>query len=231
MSTRNAPLRARRVRRGFNLVELLISLSITAALLTATLMALDASFMAYQTTTELASTHTVSRLAMHRMLALIRTGQEFGPFPANPLDSTVESDEIQFLTAAGDVMILRWIETDAVLQDNSLYIVLGGEEYLLLEGVVAQYDPPTSTNPADRIAPFTLEFAGIGIKHSCVTEIIQCEVGVRHFLFELRPMRDQFDQALRQNKAIVPKTEHVFQKCIFLTHFHRQIFSTPSGIS
>ena len=52
------------VRRGFNLVELLIALGITAALLTATLVALNASFRAYQATTEVSSTHTIARLTM-----------------------------------------------------------------------------------------------------------------------------------------------------------------------
>ena len=82
----------RRVRRGFNLVEMLIALAITAALMSATLVALDASFMAYQSTTELASTHTIARLTLMRLLTLIRTGQEFGPPPADPTESTVFSD-------------------------------------------------------------------------------------------------------------------------------------------
>jgi len=63
-----------RRRRGFNLIEMLIALAITAALLSATMVALDASFMAYQTTTEVASTHTISRLVMLRLMTLIRTG-------------------------------------------------------------------------------------------------------------------------------------------------------------
>ena len=71
-------------RRGFNLVELLIALAISAALLTATMVALNASFTAYQMTTEVASTHTIGRLTIERMQALIRTGTDFGPFPVNP---------------------------------------------------------------------------------------------------------------------------------------------------
>ena len=61
------------LRRGFNLVELLIALSISATLLTATMVALDASFKAYQKTVHMSATHTIARLTMHRMLALIRT--------------------------------------------------------------------------------------------------------------------------------------------------------------
>jgi len=38
-------------------------------------------------TSESASTHVVSRIVMARVMALIRTGKEFGPFPADVLDS------------------------------------------------------------------------------------------------------------------------------------------------
>ena len=144
----------RTARRGFNLVEMLIALVITAALLTATMVALDASFMAYQATTEEASTHTISRLIMNRMLTLIRTGREFGPFPVNPQDSLVQDDFIQFLTPNGEVLELRWVELE-----EALYVIRdpGGldEWHLLLEGVVRQDDP---NNPGDYIRPFTLEY-------------------------------------------------------------------------
>ena len=106
-------------RRGFNLVEMLIALAITGALLGATMVALQASFMAYQTTTEVASTHTISRLIMNRMLTLIRTGQEFGPFPVDPQDSIVISNEIQFFAPNGDLITLRWEDAS-----DTLFVVL-----------------------------------------------------------------------------------------------------------
>jgi prepilin-type N-terminal cleavage/methylation domain-containing protein len=151
------------LRRGFNLVELLIALAIVAALLTATMVALNASFMAYQATTEVASTHTIGRLTMHRMLSLIRTGDDFGPFPTNPLQTTVRSDFIEFMTPTEDVLTLIWKETadepNGYPVGNALYVVTteGGVDtaYVLLEGVVAQYDDDT---PPNRIKPFTLEF-------------------------------------------------------------------------
>ncbi len=128
--------KAKRFRRGFNLVEMLIALAITGALLSATMIALDASFMAYQTTTEVASTHTISRLIMNRMLTLIRTGQEFGPFPVDPQQTFVYSNEIQFFAPNGDLITLRW---NSALE--TLFVVLtdgGGETtYPLLEGVTA----------------------------------------------------------------------------------------------
>ena len=126
-------------RRGFNLIELLIALAITAALLSATMMALRASFMAYQSTTEVASTHTISRLVMHRMLALLRTGQDFGPLPPTPLplDSIVDSNFIQFFTDNGQLISLNWVAAD-----ETLYVVLTDENdvetsYPLLEGVTS----------------------------------------------------------------------------------------------
>ena len=144
---------SRRIRRAFNLVELLVALAISAALLTATMVALDASFMAYQSTTELASTHTISRMVLYRMLTMIRSGDEFGPFPLSPTQQIIESDFIQFMTPDGQIIELNWTEAD-----EALYIILdpgtaSEAQHLLLEGVVAQYD-----GVGDRIKPFTLEY-------------------------------------------------------------------------
>ena len=146
----------RTTRRGFNLIEMLIALAITATLLSAVMVALHASFMAYQSTTELASTHTIARLVMHRMLALIRTGQEFGPFPINPQDSIITSNEIEFLTPAGNLVRLEWFaDSDATHpQENALYAVINnGDPYILLEGVVQQPD-----GAGGQTLPFTLEY-------------------------------------------------------------------------
>jgi len=155
-------LRPRRAtRRGFNLVELLVALGISATLLTATMVALDASFRAYQMTTEVASTHTVARLTMHRMLALIRTGDDFGPFPVDPTIEVVESNFIEFVTPNGDGMSLEYVDTATAdrPQGDALYVVLFDnmgvetDAYVLLEGVQPQLD--AGGNP---VAPFTLEY-------------------------------------------------------------------------
>lgn len=78
----------RRSRRGFSMVEMLVAMTISAMLLTAMLTALDAAWRSYKMTTESASTHIVSRIVVHRVLAMIRTGSEFGPYPADFLDPT-----------------------------------------------------------------------------------------------------------------------------------------------
>jgi hypothetical protein len=88
-----------RSRRAFSIAEMLIALTITATLMTAVMTAVDASFKAYKVTSESASTHVVARIVMQRLTAMIRTGQEFGPYPVNPITTPVlESDRIQFIS-------------------------------------------------------------------------------------------------------------------------------------
>ncbi len=91
------PLRA--FRKGFSMVEMLIALTVSALLLSACLVALDSSFKSYEMTTESASTHVVSRLVMHRVMAMIRQGQEFGPYPLGVTSPTkIDSTYIEFVS-------------------------------------------------------------------------------------------------------------------------------------
>lgn len=73
-------------RRGVSLIEALIALAICALLLTATMVATDASYKAYANATEQASTQATTRMVVYRLLTAIRTGQEHGPLQA---DNTV----------------------------------------------------------------------------------------------------------------------------------------------
>lgn len=94
---------ARTRPRGFSVIELLIALTISSMLLTACLVALDSSFKSYQSTTESAATHVVSRLVMHRMLSMIRQGEEFGPYPYSVFEPTqMESSYIEFVSYQDD---------------------------------------------------------------------------------------------------------------------------------
>jgi prepilin-type N-terminal cleavage/methylation domain-containing protein len=140
----------RSCRRAFNLVELVIALAITSALLTSVLVALNASFHAYQTTTEVASTHTIGRLTMHRLLAMIRVGKEFGPFPTDPLETTVKEKWMQFRNPNGQLIELRWDD-----DEEALYVIVDGTEHLLIENVVVQMD---DSDPPVQVMPFTLEY-------------------------------------------------------------------------
>ncbi|MGQ0628840.1 MAG: PilW family protein, partial [Phycisphaerales bacterium] len=75
-----------RGRRGFSLIEMLVALTISSTLLAATLVALDVMFKRYTVVADSAGTHVVSRMVMHRILSMVRTGREFGPYPVDVLD-------------------------------------------------------------------------------------------------------------------------------------------------
>jgi prepilin-type N-terminal cleavage/methylation domain-containing protein len=66
-------------RRGVGLIELLVALSISAALLTAVGMATDASFKAYGVDETQAQLMERSRLAMNRMITYIRSTSQHLP--------------------------------------------------------------------------------------------------------------------------------------------------------
>jgi prepilin-type N-terminal cleavage/methylation domain-containing protein len=99
-------------RRGFSLVEVLVALSITATLLTAVMTALDASFKSYKVTTEAASTNVVARLVIARVMTMVRTGTQFGPYPVDPLDTAqnpVTSTYIEFVAVDDPVTLQKSI--------------------------------------------------------------------------------------------------------------------------
>jgi prepilin-type N-terminal cleavage/methylation domain-containing protein len=132
----------RRSGRGFSIVEMLIAIAITASLLTATLAAFDASWRSYRYTTEAASSHVVSRIVVTRLLTLIRTGSEFGPFPDDVLDAAqnpLTSNSLEFVTeadrAAGNGHITR-VERRAALDPDGPFELW----YVVLDNT---QDPPT----------------------------------------------------------------------------------------
>lgn len=102
MNTTTRPAVCGRSRRAFSLVEMLIALTISATLLTATLTAFHASWLSYKDTTESASTHVVSRIVMHRLQAMLRTASDFQPYPDDVFDVAQNpgtSSWIEFTTA------------------------------------------------------------------------------------------------------------------------------------
>jgi prepilin-type N-terminal cleavage/methylation domain-containing protein len=141
-------------RRGFSMIELLLALAIVSVVLTSALVALDASFRTYKATTDSASTHVVSRLLIHRLTAMIRTGTEFGPFPSDVLDpalNPMESNFIEFLsredpsTGTREITRIEFREAEDGQEFGTLWFQLfrfdgggnpvGEEEYLLLPNV------------------------------------------------------------------------------------------------
>jgi hypothetical protein len=124
---------------------MLVALAITAALLSASLAALDTSFKSYQMTSQSASTHVVTRIVMHRMLSMIRVGTEFGPYPEDVLatptvflsgayvavpepPATLEGFQIEFVSrddpVTGDRQITRLEARDADPADGTLVLWL-----------------------------------------------------------------------------------------------------------
>ncbi len=87
------------------MIEMLIALSISASIMTASLVAFDAMFKVYETSTESASNHVVARIAVNRLLGMIRTGSQFGPFPNDVLDSganPLKADYFEFASRFND---------------------------------------------------------------------------------------------------------------------------------
>lgn len=135
-------------RAGFSVPELLIALVISSLLLLATMMALSASFYAFQSTTRTVSTTVSGRIIIERLQAMIRSGTDFGPLPSSPLDSIVSSDSIEINMGDDHWITLRWDEPM-----NALMWEDGPDSWPLLEGVTQILPGSTTTVP-----PFTLEF-------------------------------------------------------------------------
>lgn len=123
----------RPARRGFSIIELLLALAIVSFVLTSAMVALDASFRGYKSTTDSASTHVVSRLVIHRITAMIRNGVEFGPFPQDVLDpdqNPLESTFVEFLsredpdTGDREVTRIEFREAEAGQEFGALWFML-----------------------------------------------------------------------------------------------------------
>jgi len=103
-------------QRGLSLVEMLLALAISAMLLTATMVALDASFKAYADASEQASSQTATRMITQRLLTLIRTSTAHGPLeadsstmpPVTISGDTVTTHFIELLDASGQVMRVEY---------------------------------------------------------------------------------------------------------------------------
>ncbi|HEX7010413.1 MAG TPA: prepilin-type N-terminal cleavage/methylation domain-containing protein [Phycisphaeraceae bacterium] len=105
-------------RRGLSLVEMLLSLVITAMLLTATMVAIDASFYAYAAAAQSASTQAATRMVIHRLLTLIRTSTAHGPLmPDSSSDppvvlngDTIESHYLELIDPKGNYVRVEYRE-------------------------------------------------------------------------------------------------------------------------
>ena len=113
---------------GLSLVELLISLAIVSLLLTATMVAIDASFQAYAAAAESATTQTATRLVTHRLLTLLRTSTAHGPLEEDLTDldwpvtlngDTLETKYLELIDAKGNNLRIEY--RDSV---NALWLIM-----------------------------------------------------------------------------------------------------------
>lgn len=119
MASRKHIPRRRRRSLGLSLVEMLISLAVTAMLLTATMVAINASFKAYAAAAESASTQTSTRLIVHRLLGLMRTSTAHGPLQPGAgvtlSGYTLTSDYIELIDPDGNLIRLDYVAADKMI--------------------------------------------------------------------------------------------------------------------
>jgi prepilin-type N-terminal cleavage/methylation domain-containing protein len=129
--------RARPSRHGLTLFELLIALVICAALLTATAVALNASFKAYSVNQVQSDLTQRARVAVHRICAEIRQTADHAPVTASAVNlfaagANATDSGIAMFRADGTLLTIRH---DAAGQ--RLVMERGGQSYTMLEGVTA----------------------------------------------------------------------------------------------
>ncbi len=144
--TTHAPALRRRCarRRGVGLPELLVALAISAALLAAVGVAVNASFHAYGVNQSQAALAQRVRVAMHRIVSTIRTTAEHRPDNDEPIDDfaaglVCTDSAIRMMTGEDRGVIVR--QSGDALQLVPFTIVAGalveGTPNTLLKGVNA----------------------------------------------------------------------------------------------
>lgn len=106
---------------------MLIALAISGLLLTATMMAIDASFRAYADTAATASTQMATRLLTHRFMSMIRTSTAHGPLvpdagsnpPVTLNGNTISSHYIELVDTRNNLVRLEYRSVDEKLWATS----------------------------------------------------------------------------------------------------------------
>jgi len=122
-------------RRGLGLVELLVSLAISAALLTAVAAATDAAFKSYQVNQEQATLTQRARLSLYRLLTQLRTTKAHQPYTSALVTNFSKG---QIVTDTGVSMFDDSGTQTTYLFDvpsQELRQIRGGVSHVLLSGV------------------------------------------------------------------------------------------------
>ena len=153
------------MRRGFGLVEVLISLALSSLLLTAVMVSLDSSFRAYRSSAEQVSTNVQGRIIIERLQALIRAGADFAPLPSTPSQTSIETDSIQIQMPEGDWVTVAWDASTAQLTWTA-----DSSTWPMLEGVTQ------SMESGGTLMPFRLDFHdGRWLVNATVDLIVEAE--------------------------------------------------------
>lgn len=152
-----------RARRAFSMVEVLVALVISSLVMTAAITALDTSFKAYKVTTESASTNVVARMVVTRVASLVRTGTDFGPFPTDVLDTSLNPMTTTFMefrtasdSATNSATVVRLERRDPDVTPGGPY-ELWYVETKIVGGVVTTSDQRPLLTGIDDLR-FTLEY-------------------------------------------------------------------------
>ena len=123
-------------KAGFSIAELLVVLAITAILLTAIAVALNASIINYRENEDIFKAINSARQALSRITSQLRTAQAVDPnSPVN---------ECALITAGGDNVTYRYNNGD-----NKLYLDVNGNSYVLCDNVTAMtFQKDTATEGA-----------------------------------------------------------------------------------
>jgi len=135
--------------RGIGLIELLVALAISAALLTATAVAIDASFKAYAINQEQSDLTQRSRLAIYRMTTMIRQTKLHAPHTATLAGqfaggATVTDSGIDMFDLNGQAITYTYDATN-----KQLLAVVGGTSHVMCDGVesfTVRMEPMRSTD-------------------------------------------------------------------------------------
>jgi prepilin-type N-terminal cleavage/methylation domain-containing protein len=123
-NTKENKMKNIKYKNGFTIVELLIALAISAILLTAVAFAFQSSITNYTENENIFKSINSARQALSRITTQLRTAQAVDP---NAL-----TNQCTFYTCDSEL-----IKYDYRSAENKLYLVSGGNDYLLCENVTA----------------------------------------------------------------------------------------------
>jgi len=156
----------RRSVRAFSIIEILIALAISVVLLTATMMALRASFETYRRTAERVSASVAGRLIVERAQMMIRGGVDFLPLPTGPGGGVLESNYLSIQSANGIWTTIRWDPfTETIRWED------GVDSWSMLDGVTQ--DVSGQIIPR---SPFRLTFRdGRWLTHATIDLVVSAD--------------------------------------------------------